>query len=655
MKNVLSVLLSLLLIVFSMFTVSAADDGAIIPAAPPRSFRLLFTHDIHSYLAPVTENREGGPHTFGGAARLKTLLDLESAGSESLYVDGGDFSQGTLFQSAYRDNAAELQILGQLGCAYTTLGNHEWDLDGTGLSEMLENAMKSGGKLPGVLCSNLDFSGTLSEEQSAVQNTLEKMSEYTGTDSYEMTVRVLKNGLRVGIFGLSGISSIEDSPTSGMNFIDYIDRAKTIVSKLKPKCDVLLCLSHCGTDGDRENGEDIDLAKACPEINIIISAHSHSAYQEPLLIGSTLIASAGCYLENLGSVSVDVSESGVSFSDYRLCRIDENVKEDPEIQKSIEELKATINKTYLQTYGDGRKYDQKIAYCDFNFTSLDDMYIAHDEYPMGNLIADSYLYEARQNGIHDIDVALVGLGTIRGSFSKGPIRVSDAFQICSLGKGLDGSAGHPLLGAYITGKELKLLLELDASLGPLVSSIKMSYAGLRYSFNTRRVLLDRVTECFLVREDGTEEPIEDQRLYKVCCNMYAANMLGMLNDLTKGILKIVPKYQDGNVITDLYDVALTNAEGKEIKEWTAFVHYLSSFEEDASGLPAIPLNYATKEGRKYKYEDGGVDAVRHPGGTTLAVGLFGWIVILIIILILVKRYKKKHADEIPKKRHRTYE
>ena len=75
-------------------------------------------------------------------------------------------------------------------------------------------------------------------------------------------------------------------------------------------------------------------------------------------------------------------------------------------------------------------------------------------------------------------MAAVGLGTIRNSIRKGDITTANVFEMCSLGVGSDMSAGHPLVIVYITGEELKLLAELDASLGPMVSSVKMSFRGL---------------------------------------------------------------------------------------------------------------------------------------------------------------------------------
>ena len=269
---------------------------------------------------------------------------------------------------------------------------------------------------------------------------------------------------------------------------------------------------------------------------------------------------------------------------------------------------------------------------------MSEMEAENSEFDIGNLIADSYIYEARRNGIDDIDVALVGLGTIRDSISAGDVCLSDAFRFCSLGVGEDGSAGHPLLTAYITGRELKLLTELDASLGPLVSYIRMSYSGLTYSYNPRRALLDRVEDVRLVKMksdssiasplsgDAELESIEDDKLYKVCCNMYAANMLGMLNGLTKGILSIEPKNADGTPIEDFYDVTMRDKKGEEIKEWVAFKNYLEAYPE------GIPEEYNTPQGRKIRNENF-LTSWTHPG--TSAIIIVAVVLVLQFVLILI--------------------
>jgi len=615
-----------------------------------KQVKILFTHDIHSYLEPTEGYVDGVVREHGGAARLATLIK-ENSDDATIYVDAGDFSQGTLFQAGYETDAYELRILGELGCVATTLGNHEWDHAGNGLATMLRSALASGSPLPKLVESNLDFSGELTDEQ---QNVQAAFDEY-GVLPYTV---VESGGLRIALFGLSGNSSISDSPTSGMKWINYVEAAKTTVAQIKEneEVDLIVCLSHSGTSGDGVNGEDIELAKAVPDIDFIVSGHSHTAYPEVVKVGDTYIGSAGEYLSNLGSITLKVSPDGtVTCASYKLIPIDESVEPDARIEAVIANYKNTIQQTYLAPYG--ASYDEVIAQSTFDFMPLSEMYATHQEYPMGDLIADSYIYEANEVGVDDIDVALVGLGTIRGSFFKGPITTADAFEICSLGVGGDGSAGHPIAVAYIMGEELKLMCELDASLGPMVSSIKMSYSGLEYTFNDKRAILDKVTDVHLLRPDGTKEEIKDDALYKVACNMYAANMLGMLNGLTNGMLKIEPKYEDGTPIEDFYSSVLTDENGREIKEWVAFRDYLTSFEPGDNGIPTIPSKYIGTQYRKVKVHIGGLKVLEDAGLTTIVLNIAGVLLIVIIALLgalglrisrrRAAKRRAKAADMIP--------
>lgn len=609
---------------------------------------ILFTHDTHDYLYPTTTFENGKLIEHGGAARLKTLLN-QYMDEKTIYVDGGDFAMGTLYQSAYTTDAYELRNLGMSGCAVTTLGNHEFDYGVLGLAQMLRAAMNSGDDLPQIVQSNIDFSGELTKEQQELKSVMDDygVKEYT---------TLMCGGYKIGIFGLAGIDCIE-CIQADINCIDYIEAAKNTVASLKKEgCDVIVALSHSGTEGDGANGEDIDLAKKVDGIDLIISAHSHSIYTEPVTVGDTVLVSCGEYFKYLGKISFTMKSGKLSINDYRLIPIDSTVEEDPETAARIESYKYDINENYLAK--EGVKFDDVICHSNFNLISLTEMYDTHQEYTMGNIIADSYLYEARRNGINDIDVALVGLGTIRSSIKEGDITVADAFEICSLGVGADGSAGHPITTAYITGKELKLLTELDASLGSMVNSIKMSYSGLEYTFNTKRILLDRVTSVHLVRPDGTKEEIEDKKLYKVACNMYAANMLGMLNGLTKGILSITPKYKDGTTIEDFYTVTLRNKSGDEIKEWVALKNYLMSFDKGASGVPELPEYYENPLGRKVKTSIGGWARISHPGTAckivpTAIIILF--VLIVLIIFLIVRRSKRKKRKRVELKKEKDKE
>jgi len=632
LKRLFTMILALLLLagLVPVGVLGAEEDGITI----------LFTHDIHDYLYPTQTEENGSLLSHGGAAKLATLL-RENSDEDTLYLDAGDFSMGTLYQSAYATDAYELRTLGLCGCAVTTFGNHEFDFGAAGVADMLRSAAASGDPMPLIVQSNIDFSGELTEEQWELQQAFEDFG-------VRSTVVLERGGLKLGLFGVMGYDCIDCTQTA-LNYADYIEAAKTAAAALEAEgCDVIVALSHAGTGGD--GGEDVDLARAVPDIDLIVSGHSHSMLSEPLTVGSTVIVSAKEYLTYLGKLRFHMENGTLRVDDYALLPIDETVPEDPELAELLAAWRESINKNYLAP--EGITFDEVLCRSDFTMMGLNEMYASHQEFPVGNLIADAYLFAARASGIEDIDVALVGLGTIRSSVRAGDITAADAFEICSLGVGSDGSAGHPLIGAYVTGKELKLLTELDASLGGMVSSIKMSYAGLSFTFNTKRMLLDRVTDVALVRQDGSREEIRDDRLYKVAVNVYAANMLGMLNGLTKGLLSITPKNADGSPVTDPYAVTLRDVDGREIKEWVALKDYLLSFPEGEDGVPELPAAYAGPMGRKTAVSEGGFAVIAHPGTATKIIpAAFGTVALLLVLLVLLTVWliRRRHRRKKEKK------
>ena len=581
MKKIVSIILVLTMLVgFTSLGVSAEDKNDL---------NILFVHDTHDFLYPTKTMYGGEIITHGGAARLVTAIK-ENSDENTIFLDGGDFSMGTLYQAAYSTDAYELRNLGICGCDVTTFGNHEFDYGAKGTAQMLRAAVASGDKLPQIVQSNIDFSGELTPDQADLKKAFEEYGVKENT--------ILEcAGHKIGVFGLVGIDTISCIQTD-LAYKEYIEEAKNQVEKLKKEnCDIIIALSHSGTNGDGKSGEDFDLAKQVSGIDVIISGHSHNEYTSAINVNDTLIVSCGEYLKNVGKLTVNIENGKIKEKGYKLIRLDETISEDNETKLRFEGYKENINKNYLK---DGDSFDKVIAHSNFNFIGLDEMYATHQEYPLGDLIADSYIYEAKKNGIDDIDVALVALGTVRSSIKKGDITVADAFEICSLGVGADGSAGHPIVAGYITGRELKLLVELDASLGELVDSVKMSYSGIKYTFNTKNIILTRTTQVGLDRGTDTLENIENDKLYKVIANMYAINMLDMVSDLTMGIVSIIPKDADGNRVTDLYSMSLKDKDGNEVKEWIAFKDYLQSFDVGESGYPEIPERYNQSQGRKVK-------------------------------------------------------
>ena len=96
-----------------MMLVESLPAALALTPYPEKEVTVLFTHDLHSHFLP--QRAEDGGES-GGYARLKTAIDAEKAAHpDALLVDGGDFSIGSLIQTLYTTQAAELRTMGALG------------------------------------------------------------------------------------------------------------------------------------------------------------------------------------------------------------------------------------------------------------------------------------------------------------------------------------------------------------------------------------------------------------------------------------------------------------------------------------------------------------------------------------------------------------
>ena len=143
-KRIALLALVLCLLAPTVLTVSAG--------APTIQATILFTHDLHSHLLPSKED-DGGE--YGGYARLMTVIqEQKEQYPNAILVDGGDFSMGSLFQTAYTTSAIELRMMGAMGYDVTTFGNHEFDYLPEGLASMLNVAANCGETVPAIVDAN---------------------------------------------------------------------------------------------------------------------------------------------------------------------------------------------------------------------------------------------------------------------------------------------------------------------------------------------------------------------------------------------------------------------------------------------------------------------------------------------------------------------
>ena len=634
---------------------------------------ILFTHDTHSHFL-LSDDGDGA---YGGYTRLATLLAeqrdaAEAAGRACVTLDGGDFSMGSLFQTIYTTQAAELRTLGALGYDVTTLGNHEFDYRGQGLADMLNAAVAArDATVSALLSSQLDpmqeyraryGPSTVSLPAIVEANYTTPEDPETGAavtqalENYPVTdyTIVERDGLRVAVFGIMGISSDDYAPMSGMVLEDPIEAAQRVMEELQAKedYDYVVCLSHSGTEAGE--GEDYELAKAVDGIDVIISGHTHTTLEQPIEVNDTLIVSCGEYTKNLGVLTIgkDGGSGATVQLDYQLIPVTEEVPEDPAIAELTEQFKTLVEEDYLADYG--YTFDQVLAQSPFDFTPISQFGLEQEEDGLGNLIADSYVYAVEQAEGADyvpVDFAVVASGVIRGSFAQGPITVSDVFNVSSLGSGADGTPGYPLISVWITGKELKDAFEVDASVTPLMSPAQLYGAGMTWTYNTSRMIFNKVTDCAQVLPDGSQVPLEDDRLYRVVTGLYSGQMLSSVEAKSFGLLAITPKTADGTEVTDFEAQIIHNADGTEVKEWYALASYLENLE-------TVPTEYAQPQGRKVVYSSlNPVELLKHPNWITLVVLAVVLVVLAVLVFVVYRiatRGRRRRRGGSGRQRYRPY-
>ncbi len=626
-------------IFIAMVLVSISFSFNAFAASPNYDVTILFTHDLHSHLLPSIAE-EGGE--YGGYARLMTAINQQKAKyPDAILVDGGDFAMGSLFQSAYTTSAIELRMMGAMGYDVATFGNHEFDYLPKGLASMLNVAADCGEYVPQIVESNylppVVGADNYTDDSALMWDALENY----GVKDYTI---IEKNDVYFVVFGVMGYDSDDCAPNSGMVFEEPTAKAQTTVDAAVAECvelygsdPIVICLSHSGTS--RGEGEDYELAKAVNGIDVIVSAHTHTTLNEPIVVNDTYIVSAGEYGKNLGVVNLSfVPNTPAVLTGYELIPINETVAEDERIATLTESFKTNVETDYLSKYG--VTYDQIVVNNPYKFENVKTIKSTQHESPVCNIFSDAYKWAVEQVTGETVDMAVTAAGVVRESLPTGDISVSDVFNAASLGVGTEGE----LVSVYLTGKELKTAMEIDASVQPLMGAAQLYCSGVEYSFNKSRMIFNKIDYAMLRRDNGILEEIDDNKLYNVVTGMYCGEMLGGVQETSFGLLSIVPKDKEGNPIDmeRLSDYVVKDKNGNPVKEWYA----ISSYLMEMGGK--MDEKYASTDGRKIVYSSLNPAKLLKNANkfTYILIGVIVVLIILVVLLIhlvskIIKRTKNK--------------
>jgi 5'-nucleotidase / UDP-sugar diphosphatase len=415
----------------SMLLVVLLLAALSLTAAPQTHVVLMHTNDIHGHVLP--EKGEGGLAVIAAIVKLQ---------QPDLLLDAGDMFTGTLVSDAFYGESV-MAVMNRMGYRASILGNHEFDY---GLKTLRDRVRQA--RFP-VLSANV-------------------VLPY---DDVGKTRVIPIKGIRFGLVGLT----TEETPTTthpknvkDVRFLDVIRTLEQTLPTLKKSSDFVIVIGHLAP------AEELRIARAFPEIKLIVSGHSHTELQQPIHESNAVIVRTGSYGRFIGRVDLDFEDRTMKKISTQLIEA-KAVAPDPEVLRAVEPYRAKVERQTNAILGEATASFARRT---------------EDGGALLNLVADAY--RARTGA----RIALVNPGGIRTSLPAGPITYGKIFEILPF--------ENTIVTMKITGTQLKRSLAVRLT----------AVSGLRVVFDLRKPEGEQLVSVSL--DDGS--PILDNATYTVVIN-----------------------------------------------------------------------------------------------------------------------------------------
>jgi len=564
---------------------------------------ILHTNDLHSHFqgfAPesaYTPATVGDDKTTGGFSRIASIITREKAGNPSatLVVDAGDCMMGTIFQSLELYSGFELGLMKRAGYDIVALGNHDFDMGPARYARMV-NVAASEGQIPQLVLTN-----AVTDPNDDADDSFQELYDRGLLNRYIITER---DGIKIGIFSLIGKDADDSAPYAPpVTFAPNIKAASRMVCKLKGMgCRVIICLSHSGVTllkNGKWDGEDVELARRVKGIDLIVSGHTHTLLEKPVLVNGVPIVQVGSAGRYVGKVELWWDGSKVSFGSYEAIPVNDDIAGDPLIQSMIDQQEKKIDFQILKPLG--LACTMPVAEASFPLTCEEYGDVASSN--LGPFVADAIYSYCNGKG-QQTDVAMTAAGIIRDPVMPGIQSVADIFRVMSLGSGDDAVPGYPLSEVWVTGHELKNIAEALIMTSSSTPSNYCYYSHLKITYDPHGGFLHKVTGLELTDSKGNKSVIEtskkNKRLYSIVADSYMLDNISLIKRKSFGLLNVVPKDKDGHAIQKMKSAVIDFDPAKpgitEGKEWLALIYFLTGDKmPDPDALPSVPLYYKLPE------------------------------------------------------------
>lgn len=500
-------------------------------AGTPVKLTLMHTNDTHSHIETFTPS-DTDAIAQGGVARRKTLVDQtrneagsDTASRNTLLVDAGDFSQGTIFYNAW-EGSESIMAMNAMHYDAAGLGNHEFDLGPARLARALkgEDITIDGTAYPTeaptfpLVASNLDFSA-----EASLKGLLRKFAV------------IEKGGQKYGIIGVvTEELPIIANTGSNIRLLDYVasvNRTAALLAALG--VDKIIVLSHYGYA--------VDLSKVADlrGVDIIVSAHDHALLgdsatidaatrngtytQTGAIVGpyptvrtdkdgrNVLLVSAYEWGRWLGRIDVDFDAHGeITASAGRSLFVDgRTVVEDSALASAVAAYKAPVAAFSNVVIG-----TSSMAFSASRGTASPFVAgVRTAETTLGNLVTD--LMQSAAAGSDQAVAAFTNGGGLRADIAAGNVTFGQALSVLPF--------GNTLFVIDLSGQEVIELAETSAGkVGSggflqVSSALRIDYCADAASCSNPLVAGGRVTS---VKVNGT--PVDPAATYRLATNNFTA-------------------------------------------------------------------------------------------------------------------------------------
>jgi len=286
---------------------------------------ILHTNDLHQTLDPL-------PRLSG---YVKAFRAKHPA---TLFLDAGDFyGRGSALSFATMGEAP-YGSMGRMGYDAICPGNHDWEYGGPRLLELMEKYPRP------VVCANF-VAGTQSLPANVVRTRVVELS-----------------GVRVGLLGLTVHGQVRDRVA--VKSVEVQAAAREAIAELKKQgAEVIVAITHLGMHDHTGYFGDPKLARAFPEIDVIVGGHSHDLMTDELIGAGkreeekridprklyketgVIVVQAGGYGQYLGKLTLTVDLKTRKITEFQSQVL--KLQSDWPVDKEVAAFQETLRKQHM--------------------------------------------------------------------------------------------------------------------------------------------------------------------------------------------------------------------------------------------------------------------------------------------------------------------